>query len=66
METYIHCGARLIQFMDITHQEGKSAIKIYAKSIILGIFHLDSYFIHEIYKSKNIFKIKYNSISSFE
>jgi hypothetical protein len=52
--------------MDITHLKGNSAIKICAKSIILGIFHLDTYFIYEIHKSRGIFKIKFNSISIFE
>ena len=63
MESHIHYGARLIQFMDITHLEGDSAIKSTAKSIILGIFHLDAYFIYEIHKVGTF--LKYNSISSF-
>lgn len=66
MKSHIHYGARLIQFMDITGQEGNLAIKICAKSIILGIFHFDTYFIHKIHKTKDIFKITHNSISSFE
>jgi hypothetical protein len=43
--------------MEITHLEGNSAIKLCAKSIFLGIFHLDTYFIYEIHKSRNIVKI---------
>ena len=66
MKSDIHYGARLIQFMDITHLEGNSAIKICANSIILEIFYIDTYLICEIDKSRNIFKKKYNSISSFE
>jgi hypothetical protein len=64
MKLHIHYGTRLIQFMDITHLimeiiylEGNSAIKLCAKSIILGIFHLDTYFIYEIHKSRGILKI---------
>jgi hypothetical protein len=52
--------------MDITHLLGNSAIKICAKSIILRGFHPDTYFIYEIHKSRDIFEIKYDPISSFE
>ena len=62
---HIHYGTSLIQFMnithlvmDITHLEGNSsAIKLCAKSLILGISHLGTYFIYEIHKSRDIFKI---------
>ena len=36
MKSHIHYSARMIQFMDITHLKGNSAIKICSKSIILG------------------------------
>jgi hypothetical protein len=42
--------------MDITHLEGKLTIKICAKAIILEVFHLDTYFVHEIHKSRDILK----------
>ena len=64
MKPQIHYGTRLIQFigithlvMEITHPEGNLAIKLCAKSIILGIFHPDTYFIYEIHKSRDIYKI---------
>ena len=57
MKPQIHYDTRLIQFMDITHLEGNSAIKLCARSIILEIFYLDTYFIYEIHKIKDIFEI---------